>query len=144
LLLNRTEYHQHWRPPQTAERDDLLLSIRGVGCMTETAKPRPRFPPHVSSDTPLMARERLLVAEYLVDLHGADAAIRVGYAARSAQITASRLPAKLTFRRRWPQETFGGCAASANMLPQVKHSVGVPRATGTALIGFSGLRRPRA
>jgi hypothetical protein len=91
-----------------------------------------------------MARERLLVAEYLVDLHGADAAIRVSYAARSAQITASRLPAKLTFRRRWPQETFGRCAASANVLPEVKNSVGVPRATGTALIGFSGLRRGRA
>jgi phage terminase small subunit len=62
--------------------------------MTEPARSarRPRrFPPHVTSDTPLTPRERLFVAEYLVDLHGADAAIRVGYAARSATVTASRL-----------------------------------------------------
>jgi phage terminase small subunit len=44
--------------------------------------------------TPLSPRERLFVAEYLVDMHGTAAAIRAGYAARHARGQASRLLAR--------------------------------------------------
>jgi len=40
--------------------------------MTDIAKParRPRFPRPVSAETPLRARERRFVEEYLIDLKG--------------------------------------------------------------------------
>jgi hypothetical protein len=43
-----------------------------------------------SSDT-LSAREERFASEYVVDLHGTNAAIRAGYAERSAHVQASRL-----------------------------------------------------
>ena len=65
--------------------------------MTKPAGRRPsrrRVPASVSSKTPLGNRERRFVEEYFVDLHGAHAAIRAGYAANSARVTASRLLTK--------------------------------------------------
>jgi phage terminase small subunit len=52
------------------------------------------FPPVVAPDHPLTKRERLFVAEYLVDLNGAQAAIRAGYAPQNARAQASRLATK--------------------------------------------------
>jgi phage terminase small subunit len=68
--------------------------------MSEIAKParRPRphhFPPRpVSSDTPLRARERRFVEEYLACLNGAKAATQAGYSAKTARVTASKLLTK--------------------------------------------------
>ena len=67
--------------------------------MSEIAKsarrPRPhRFPKPVSSETPLRARERRFVEEYLVDLKGEAAAIRAGYPPKNARSQASRLSTK--------------------------------------------------
>jgi phage terminase small subunit len=65
--------------------------------MTKTAArrlSRARFPASVSSETPLGDRERRFVEEYLVDLHGANAAIRAGYQPRNARAQASRLLTK--------------------------------------------------
>ena len=55
---------------------------------------RQGFPPHVAADTPLSKREQVFVDEYLVELKGAAAAIKAGYAERSARVTASRLLSK--------------------------------------------------
>lgn len=66
--------------------------------MTDIAKAarRPRFPPRpVSAETPLRARERRFVDEYLVDLKGEAAAIRAGYSPKTAVVQASRLLRKV-------------------------------------------------
>src|SRR5438128_10787683 len=67
--------------------------------MTDIAKPArrprpPRFPKPFCSDTPLRARERRFVEEYLVDLRGEAAAIRAGYHPKNARSQASRLSTK--------------------------------------------------
>src|SRR5438128_12693071 len=67
--------------------------------MTDIAKPArrprpPRFPKPFCSDTPLRARERRFVEEYLVDLKGEAAAIRAGYHPKNARSQASRLSTK--------------------------------------------------
>src|SRR6266851_937401 len=67
--------------------------------MTDIVKParRPRshrFPKPVSAETPLRARERRFVEEYLVDLKGEAAAIRAGYHPKNARSQASRLSTK--------------------------------------------------
>ncbi len=46
----------------------------------------------------LTPKERLFVAEFLVDRNGAAAARRAGYAAKSARVTAARLLAKANVR----------------------------------------------
>lgn len=56
--------------------------------------PRRPFPPVVAIDHPLTKRERLFVAEYLVDLNGAQAAVRAGYKPQNAAAQASRLSTK--------------------------------------------------
>ena len=53
---------------------------------------RPRLP--VRPDHPLTKREHSFVAEYLVDLNGAQAAIRAGYKPKNAVSQASRLSTK--------------------------------------------------
>src|SRR5713226_4060714 len=69
--------------------------------MTEIAKPARRPRPHrfprrpVSSDTPLRARERRFVEEYLVDLKGEAAAIRAGYSPKTAKVQASQTLTRL-------------------------------------------------
>ena len=68
--------------------------------MPEIAKParRPRphrFPRPVSRDTPLRARERRFVEEYLVDLKGEAAAIRAGYSPKTAKVQASQILTRL-------------------------------------------------
>src|SRR5438046_2435023 len=54
-------------------------------------RPRPhRFPKTVSSETPLRARERTFVEEYLTSLNGTKAAIAAGYSSKTARVTASQ------------------------------------------------------
>lgn len=48
----------------------------------------------VTADTPLSHREKLFVACYCADLNGTQAAIKAGYAANSARVTASRMLTK--------------------------------------------------
>jgi phage terminase small subunit len=48
-------------------------------------------PPPRASAGGLTRKERLFVGEYLLDFNGTRAAIRAGYAARSAHVTASRV-----------------------------------------------------
>ena len=48
--------------------------------------------------TTLTDRQKLFVQEYLIDLNGKAAAIRAGYAARSAEVEASRLLRKAKVR----------------------------------------------
>lgn len=50
------------------------------------------------ADTPIRDRERLFCHEYLVDLNGAAAAARAGYAESRAKVTASELLAKPAVR----------------------------------------------
>lgn len=60
-----------------------------------TAPRRRRLPtPPVRPDHPLTKREQFFVAEYLVDLNGAQAAIRAGYKPQNAVSQASRLSSK--------------------------------------------------
>jgi len=47
-----------------------------------------------TATTPLTPKEEQFCAEYLVDRNGAQAAIRAGYAKKSAKVTASRLLTK--------------------------------------------------
>ncbi len=68
--------------------------------MSDIAKParRPRshrFPKPVTSDTPLRARERRFVEEYLVDLKGEAAAIRAVYSPKTAKVQASQILTRL-------------------------------------------------
>src|SRR5712691_5934855 len=66
--------------------------------MSEIAKSarRPnRFPRHVSSETPLRAREQRFVDEYLVDLKGEAAAIRAVYSPKTAKVQASQILTRL-------------------------------------------------
>jgi len=81
--------------------------------MSEIAKParRPRphrFPRPVSSDTPLRARERRFVEEYLVDLKGEAAAIRAGYSPKTARGQASRLLTKVNISAALEGDTRNG------------------------------------
>jgi hypothetical protein len=64
-----------------------------------TARRRLSRPP-VRPDHPLTKREQLFVAEYLVDLNAAQAAIRAGYKPQNAAAQASRLSTKANVRRR--------------------------------------------
>ncbi len=52
----------------------------------------------------LPARKQVFVEQYLVDLKARDAAIRAGYAAKSAHVTASRLLAEPKVRKAISQE----------------------------------------
>ena len=47
---------------------------------------------------PLSPKEQRFVEEYLIDSNGAQAAIRAGYARRSAKVTASRLLTKANLK----------------------------------------------
>lgn len=55
---------------------------------------RPRGTWNRGPETPLTPKERVFVDEYLVDLNGTQAAIRAGYASKSARVTASQLLTK--------------------------------------------------
>jgi phage terminase small subunit len=60
---------------------------------------RRRWPAAVGPEHPLTKREQLFVAEYLVDLNGAQAAIRAGYKPQNARAQASRLSTKANVQR---------------------------------------------
>lgn len=50
-----------------------------------------RLATNTSADDDLTPRQRLFALEYLKDLNGKQAAIRAGYSAHSAEVTASKL-----------------------------------------------------
>ncbi|WCK55419.1 terminase small subunit [Aneurinibacillus sp. Ricciae_BoGa-3] len=69
------------------------------------SRPKGKFPPpsetsmEKAEDVDLPPKQQLFVHEYLVDFNATQAAIRAGYTANSARITASKLLAKANVRK---------------------------------------------
>lgn len=65
----------------------MVVRGRGNGGQTRGMKQ----PTKTAADKPLAPRQQRFVDEYLIDLNGTQAAIRAGYSARSAAVTAATL-----------------------------------------------------